>query len=261
MTCMTCACLLVGAGYIGRHRIVTSLIAASPAGRRPWPHGKHRTYSTKFARTENPLSEGGSWVNGKKDGLDWSDVMVDNGLASGTQKMPTGPPFNDSVALLTGEWNADQMVSATVHTVNQQGGDTFEEVELWLRGSIAPHFTVGYEINFRCLSGPETYVQYGYWKGPLNKFKGLASAKGPGLHDGDVVSASIVGNLITVWINGVKVLQGMDWRNHYPRGSPGIGFFYHGSTGSVRDYGFTSFAASDESQLPQRPEKMIVTVP
>jgi len=234
--------------------------------------GNHRTYTTNFPVAENPISEGGNWTNGKTDGVDWSDVRTTKGLAFGTQVPPTGyndsvallqvPPigYNDSVALLNGTWNPDQMATATVHTVNQQGGGTYEEVELWLRGSISPHFTKGYEINVRSLSGPAAYVQFGYWDGPLNRFGGLGSTTGPGLHDGDVVAASIVGNTITVWINGVQVLQGKDPFNLYKTGNPGMGFFYHGSTGSDSDYGFTNFTASDESQSPLVPPNISLAV-
>ena len=230
-------------------------IACAPGGMHgnPWPQGKHRTYTTNFLLTEDPISEVGKWTNGKTDGLDWSDVRTTKGLAFGTQVPPTGPPYNDAVALLKGTWNPDQMATATVHTVNQQGGSTYEEVELWLRGTISPHFTTGYEINFRCLTGPDTYVQFGHWNGPLNQFGGIGSAMGPGLHEGDVVSASIVGNTITIWINGIRVLQGTDPLNRYKTGNPGMGFYYQGSAGSDVDYGFTSFTATDESQSPNAP--------
>jgi hypothetical protein len=243
-----------------------SLVACSLSGCRnasgvnPWTQGAHRTYATRFTSDENPISEGGNWRNGKTDGLDWSDVRTSNGLAFGTQVPPTGPPYNDSVALLTGPWNPDQMVTGVVHTRNPQGGHTYEEVELWLRGSIAPHFTTGYEINFRCLTRPEGYVQFGYWEGPLNKFHGLGETKGPGLKDGDVVSASIVGNTITIWINGVQVLQGKDPGNRYRTGSPGLGFYYQGKKGAVTDYGFTSYSASDEAAVPLPPEALVLAV-
>ena len=231
------------------------LIACAPGGthRNPWPQGNHRTYTTNFLLTEDPISEGDKWINGKTDGIDWSDVRTTKGLAFGTQVPPTGPPYNDAVALLKADWNPDQMATATVHTVNQQGGSTYEEVELWLRGTISPHFTTGYEINFRCLTGPDTYVQVHYWNGPLNQFGQLGSAMGPGLHDGDVVSASIIGNTITIWINGVQVFQGTDPLNRYKTGAPGMGFYYQGSAGSDADYGFTSFTATDESQTPNAP--------
>jgi hypothetical protein len=247
--------------YLASRGISILPIACSPTNNvNMLPQGKHRTYTTSFPRTENPISEGSNWINGKTDGIDWTDVRTTSNFAFGTEIPPTGPPFDDSVALLKGTWNPDQMASATVHTVNQQGGSTYEEVELWLRGNISPHATTGYEINFRCLTGPDTYIQYGYWAGPLNKFGTLGSTTGPGLRDGDVVSASIVGDVITVWINGKQVLQGKDPLNRYRSGNPGMGFYYQGETGSDEDYGFSNFTASDEAQSLIAPASVSVTV-
>jgi hypothetical protein len=35
-----------------------------------------QTYTTRFSVAENPISEGGKWVNGKTVGLDWSNVAT-----------------------------------------------------------------------------------------------------------------------------------------------------------------------------------------
>ena len=42
-----------------------------------------RSYQTLFQTKEAPLSEGGLWLNGRKDGIDWADVLVKNGRAYG----------------------------------------------------------------------------------------------------------------------------------------------------------------------------------
>ena len=42
-----------------------------------------RSYSTDFELDENPISEGGMWINGKADGIDWIDVASKNGEAHG----------------------------------------------------------------------------------------------------------------------------------------------------------------------------------
>src|SRR5215472_13965176 len=46
-----------------------------------------RAYSTRFAADEDPISEGGMWLNGKRDGIEWADVIVRNGLAHGAPTM------------------------------------------------------------------------------------------------------------------------------------------------------------------------------
>ena len=64
--------------------------------------------------------------------------------------------------------------------------------------------------------------------------------------DGDVVKATIVGNVITVYKNGVQIAQATD--STYATGNPGVGFFLEGTAGVNRDYGFTRFTASDGSR-------------
>jgi hypothetical protein len=41
--------------------------------------GAHR-YTTNFPLTENPISEGGRWINGGAVGLDWTNVSTKAGL-------------------------------------------------------------------------------------------------------------------------------------------------------------------------------------
>jgi hypothetical protein len=71
-----------------------------------------KSYTTSFLLTENPISEGGNWINGKAVGLDWANVQTTPGLAFGTETGSGG--YDDSTALLTGSWGADQHVKATI---------------------------------------------------------------------------------------------------------------------------------------------------
>ena len=78
----------------------------------PASTGKHRTYTSNFPRTENPLSEGGKWINGRPAALDWANVRSTPGLAFGTEEatIKTAPgKYDDSVALLAGAWGPDQI--------------------------------------------------------------------------------------------------------------------------------------------------------
>ena len=34
-----------------------------------------RSYRTSFQTDEDPISEGGIWLNGRTDGIDWADVI------------------------------------------------------------------------------------------------------------------------------------------------------------------------------------------
>jgi hypothetical protein len=66
-----------------------------------------------------------------------------------------------------------------------------------------------------------------------------------GLKNGDVLKASIVGNVITVFINDVKKAQVTD--DTYKTGNPGIGLFLQcdggQGIGSNTNFGFASFSA------------------
>ena len=208
------------------------------------------SYSTNFALTENPISEGGTWITGKAVGLDWADVRTQPGLAFGTQNGSGG--YNDSLAILKGTWGADQSASAVVHSVNPSGSIT-EEVEILLRFAIGPHSARGYEINFRALNSADSYTQIVRWNGPLGNFTYLDSRGGSayGVKDGDTVKATIVGNTITSYINGVAKLSVTD--STFSSGSPGMGFYLQSASGVNADYGFKSYTASDSGGTAPRP--------
>jgi len=204
--------------------------------------GVHKTYTTNFPSTENPISEDGNWINGRTAGLDWANIRTTPGFAFGTESGRVN--YDDSTALLTGTWGPDQTAQATVRTVNQSD-DIYEEVELRLRSALSAHRATGYEINFRCSKTGHAYTQIVRWNGPLGSFTILKEAHGSqfGVASRDVVKATIVRNEITAYINGLQVLQTTD--STYTGGSPGMGFYVQGTTGVNGDFGFTSFTAMD----------------
>jgi hypothetical protein len=205
-----------------------------------------RTYSTNFPLTENPISENGNWINGQTAGLDWANVRTSRGLAFGDESGKV--KYDDSTALLTGPWGPDQTAQATVHSVNQNE-KIYEELELRLRSSLSAHSATGYEINFRCLKTNKAYLEIVRWNGPLGSFTYIKRGVGAqyGVANGDVIKATMVGNVITVFKNDVQMLQATD--DTYKSGSPGIGFYIQDTTGVNSDYGFTNFAATDGPTL------------
>jgi len=213
------------------------------------------SYTTSFTQTENPISEGSRWINGKTVGLDWSNVAVSSGVAYGTQRGIDG--YNDSLAVLSGTWGPDQTAEATVHSINQVGGNTFQEVELLLRFAISAHSARGYEINFRAVNTSEAYSQIVRWNGSLGNFTLIDSRGGTayGIKEGDVVKATIVGNKITTYINGVAKFSVTD--STFSNGAPGMGFYLQGS-GVTSNYGFTKFTASDggSNNVPAPPSNL-----
>ena len=210
-----------------------------------------RTYTTNFSLTENPISEGGNWINGGTTGLDWFNVRTDGTHAHGNT---TTGSYTDPTALLTATWAPNQTVEATVYSVNQTAS-YYQEVELRLRSSISAHSITGYEILFRCLKTPSAYMEIVRWNGPVGDFTYLRQYSGSeyGVANGDVVKATINGSTITVYINGVQ--KGTATDSTYATGNPGIGFNYGvGSTNG--DFGFTNFSASDEAKAISPPKNL-----
>jgi hypothetical protein len=219
-----------------------------------------RSYRTSFELDEDPISEGGAWINGRADGIDWIDIVARNGVGYGAVSRmgeaerrveqgnlepgtddgaaPEGD-YDDPTAVLAGDWGADQYARGVVFSQNQTE-DYFQEVELRLRSSITPHSCTGYEVFWRCLKTENAYAEIVRWNGKRGDFTSLAKAVGSryGVQDGDIVEASIVGNVIKSYINGVLVLEATD--DVFTSGSPGIGFNFGVGDTNV-DHGFRSF--------------------
>jgi hypothetical protein len=213
-----------------------------------------RSYATSFRVDEDPISEGGLWLNGRTDGLDWANVLTRGGLAHAesipmlvaerrseqgdTTEAPEGD-YNDPAAILKGAWGRNQYARARVHSRNQTP-DRYHEVELRLRSGLFPHQCPGYEVFFRCLKTDEAYAEIVRWDGPLGAWTSLCRKNGAefGVKDGDIIEATIIGDVIKGYINGVEVTSTTD--ETYPSGAPGIGFNY-GAEESAADHGLTYF--------------------
>jgi len=219
-----------------------------------------RSYSTHFQLDEEPMSEGGIWINGKADGIDWADVVTKNGVAYGgltrmqaaerrveqgnlaPTSMDGGEPegdYDDPTALLDGVWGRNQYAKATVFSKNPTER-YFQEVEIRLRSTMTPHYCSGYEVFWRCLKTEVGYSEIAKWNGKVGSFTSLRKLFGPqyGVEDGDIVAATVVGSEIKGFINGVEVISAID--NTFETGNPGIGYnFGVGDTNA--DHGFTYF--------------------
>jgi hypothetical protein len=186
------------------------------------------------------VSESSAWHH---DGLDWTFVDAANGIAFGTQALgvtrsgPTG--YNDSYAYLSG-FPPNQRASGVVHLGSIDTSCT-HEVEILLRWADSAHVARGYECN---LAFDGSYAEIVRWNGPVGDYTYLnrGSVSG-GIHEGDTLSASIVGDRITLLVNGTVRASAQDAT--FTTGNPGIGFWRGTSgCGSRGDYGFTRFTAS-----------------
>ena len=232
-----------------------------PADGRPANTASVRFYSTRFELDEDPISEGGRWLNGKADGIDWCDVVTRGGVAfgavsrmqaaerrveqgslgAGLQDADAAPEgdYDDPTAVLAGDWGANQHATGVVFSRNPTE-EYFQEVEFRLRSAITPHSCTGYEVFFRCLKTESAYAEIVRWNGKVGDFTSLAKLIGPayGVRDGDVIAATIVDDVLRGFINGVEVISATD--DTFASGSPGIGFnFFVGDTNV--DHGFRSF--------------------
>src|SRR5579871_184485 len=217
------------------------------------------SYSTNFPLSENPISEGGNWINGgQSPALSWTNMQTVPGLAFGTM-----PPFSsddsDSVALLTGNWGPDQTVTATV----QAGGDFANglEAEILLRGTFGNNATTAYELVFAA-----GYIGIVRLNGALDDNTILAINTSP---DWDLIGATITGTIsggtITAYVNGVPEISATD--TAIQSGSPGMGAFTSDGGDPVNsDLGFTSFSATDGASAstgttpPTTPANLTATV-
>jgi len=62
---------------------------------------------------------------------------------------------------------------------------------------------------FRCSKIPQAYCNIARWEGPLGEFTMLKRTEGSeyGVKDGDVVKASMIGKILSVYINGVQIIS------------------------------------------------------
>jgi hypothetical protein len=216
-----------------------------------------RSYASDFPLEERPISEGGIWLNGKKDGIDWSDVNTRPGLVFGalsrmenaefraeqgnaeeTGTEATGD-YDDPTAVLAGEWGPDQHGKGVVHSVNPTD-EWFQEVQIRLRSTIEPRSCTGYEVFFRALKSDAAYAEIVRWNGAIGDWTSLERHEGIeyGVEHGDVIEATIEGTQIKGFINGKEVISVEDDR--FSDGAPGVGFnFGVGDTGP--DTGFSHF--------------------
>ncbi len=226
-------------------------------------HTSVKTYSSNFENDENPVSEGGIWVNGLKEGIDWADVVVSNGrihggptrmneaekraeqatLGAGVDDADAAPEgdYDDPTAVISGEWGTNQYGKGIVVADNPTD-EWFQEVEIRLRSVIEPNWCRGYEIFFRRLTNELGYAEIVRWNGKIKDFTSLQKHIGPryGVKTGDVVEATAIGNVLKGYINGVEVITATD--DVYGDGLPGVGFnFGVGDTGPDTGFSYLEF--------------------
>lgn len=213
--------------------------ALTPGSTSSIPEPGERVYSTNFQQTENPISEGGLWLNGLTDGLDWLDIRTETGVAYGTRVGGMDYAI-DPTAILTGVWGQNQTVEAEV-VVNIGGGA--KEIELRLNSTMTAHSSTGYEILFE-VNGKIAIVR---WDGAIGNVTYIFDGQdlNRALVTGDVLKATNVDGVITAYLNGEQVAQVID--TIYVGGAPGMGLNNYGEATDPTDFGLSRFTARSSS--------------
>jgi hypothetical protein len=207
------------------------------------------TYSATFNYTEIPISNGGKWISGgAATGGAFGDMATNGSYAYGkSQRFPYGDPN----ALLSGTWPSDQTVTETVHTTKDySGAGCCYEVEIHLRFSARGSNEYGYEVNCSLQSSPE-YIHIGSWDGPEGSFHAVApDDRSDHCANGDVLTASIIGSTIKVYLNGLLKMTAIDTTCNgaacHTSGAPGLGTYVEdsGESGALANFGVSYFRAS-----------------
>lgn len=218
------------------------------------------SYTTTFQSVENPVSEGGGWVNGADSNS--TVVRVSSaGKCHGTQA-GTPPPYDDSQMWLAANYADNQEVEITVALSDSGGANKEVEILLWA-GNVA-EFTATFgqsktdlfELNWH---NGGSYLILGRYK--MEEIDRIASPPAPS--NGDRLRLRITKNGANVefrcWINdvaknwngsGTAVVtytgnQSHPTGNPFPLGRrPGIGFYVDGGA-SNSAFWATAFTARE----------------
>ena len=150
--------------------------------------------------------------------------------------------WTDLTAILAGTWGPNQYARCKV-LQRRPNNKYFHEVQLRLRFTVNPGFVTGYELMFRVLKKRTCLCRdlplersCQRTRTSLDRSAGVDS----GVGDGDVIEATMIGNVINGYVNGKEVLSAVD--DSFPVGNPGFGFNF-GNGETYVDYGITYFEA------------------
>ena len=162
-----------------------------------------------------------------------------NGIAHGSNGVTNS--YDDSYALLSGSFGADQTAQAVVYRDPSLPANGTHELELLLRFSDDNGNARGYECLFNAYGGYDIVR----WNGPFGDIKSLSLTQsgylGRPLATGDVIKATIIGNVITTYVNGELMARAVD--STFTSGKPGISFFAPAG-GNPALLGITSYSVT-----------------
>jgi hypothetical protein len=149
--------------------------------------------------------------------------------------------YDDSYSLLSG-FGPNQTAEAVVFRSPNLATGISHEVELLLRFGNDANGAWGYE----CLFAYYGNVQLVRWNGTMGDFTVLTLSGGTGtlgreFASGDVIRATIVGNVISIYVNSTLIGTATD--STFSTGQPGISFFTRPG-GNSANFALTSYTVS-----------------
>lgn len=217
-------------------------------------------FSTNFPANEAPISQGGIWLNGLADGLDWVNVDTTNAVDAVQRAVGHDivSGFNDPTAILKTSFRTFGNDQFTQGTIYKQSGyvptGTYHEAELRLRSALSAHSCTGYEVLFAYNDPAVKNDGYAVvrWNGALGDFTTIIDQDGhivPHIADGDVFRVELRGSTMKVFRNAVQLDTDIDVTvgGTVPlisSGNPGVGFFPQ-TAGGADKYGWRSFSAGN----------------
>lgn len=216
---------------------------AYPNGDKPVAGGL--PFSTTFPAAESPISQGGQWLNGLADGLDWQNGRTT--AAGAFAAAASVNNFDDGTALLNPavftSFTSNQYVEGTVYRdpTFTTAVVTGYELELRIRSSLTAHTCTGYEL-YCSLNNGLTLVR---WNGARGDFSPILDCGTYVATTGDILRVEAVGSTLTVYLNGTS--KGSISDGTYLTGTPGMGWGpFPGVTGAdLLRMGWSSFRAGN----------------
>jgi hypothetical protein len=221
-----------------------------------------QSFSTTFDGTENPLSEGGVWLNaGGAVAQYWQEMRKSGGRAYGTAFTAA---YEDCVAIIDPNviaFDPDQVIRAQFHiTGGYSAPDFTHEAQLLLRGNFGDDFISGYEILFQLGASKPVVMK---WKGAggsefFAELTGGSEAE-LGFQDGDIAIAQATnvgddvlievfrdrGGTVTAWRSVTDT--GAVKTTPIATGQPGVVSFTRDNAALQLDgFGWSTFEASDD---------------
>jgi hypothetical protein len=195
--------------------------------------------STTWPNTENPISQGGLFLQGGSDGSDWQNTQSvggSPGIARATGTSAIGA-FNDNICCLKQSMFSisptKHYSQGTFHVAAGYSPAVTHETGLYTCLSISAHVAKGYEMNWGFGQG----VQPVRWNGALGDFDAspftTVSGSAFGVADGDVVKVTFDSSSGSPVITMQNITQSLTFvvtdttAGKVLTGQPGFGFFGH----------------------------------